>query len=317
MLRSPSPPPVAVGSLPGSVPPDPFSPALERREGNERWLDLRAAWPAVVLGLLVLGMYWRVLLKLVHDWYTIPDFSHGFLIPLFVGYVLWVRREKLRAIPAAPSWAGVGLVAFALLVLLTGIYGADLFLSRLSLVLLLVGLVWTFAGVAMLRALAFPLAVLLLAIPFPAIVFNRITFPLQLFASRLAADTLPVFGVPVLREGNVIQLPQIQLEVAEACSGIRSLMTLFTVAVMYGYFMEKSVAKRWVLALASLPIAVAANAVRIVGTGVCVQYWSPDKALGFFHEFSGWLMFVVSMLCLYVLHLVMGVYGGERARRKA
>lgn len=272
--------------------------------------------PVIFVTLLVLVLYVRVIAKLVYDWYTIPDFSHGFLIPLFVGYVLWQRRGRLEAIPLQPSWAGVGLVAFSMLILLTGIYGADLFLSRISLLFLLVGLVWSFAGVPMLRATAFPIAVLLLAIPFPAIVFNRITFPLQLLASRAASLVLPVFGVPVLREGNVIQLPAMQLEVAEACSGIRSLMTLFTVAVIYGYFVESSSARRWLLALASIPIAVAANAARIVGTGLCVQYWDPDKAMGFFHEFSGWLMFVISMACLYITQKLIA-WVARRARREA
>lgn len=267
----------------------------------------RALVGLAVLCALLLAIYWRILLKLVHDWYALPDFSHGFLIVPFCAYVVWYQRDRIRQTPVRPSWAGVGCIIVALLILLTGVYGADLFLSRFSLVLLLAGLVWTFAGVAMLRTLAFPLAVLLLAIPFPAIVFNRITFPLQLLASRLAANILPLFGVPVLRQGNVIQLPQLELEVAEACSGIRSLMTLFAVAVMYGFFMEKSTSKRWILALASIPIAVAANALRIVGTGVCVQYWNPDKALGFFHEFSGWLMFVVSLVCLYGVHLLMSI----------
>jgi exosortase len=263
--------------------------------------------PWVLLSALIAAIYIRVLIKLVHDWYTMPDFSHGFVIPFFVGYLVWQMRDKLEAIPLRPTWAGIGCVVFALIVLLTGIYGADLFLSRISLVLLLVGLVWTFAGPAFLRQLALPFGVLLLAVPFPAIIFNRITFPLQLLASSLASTVLPFFGVPVLREGNVIQLPAIQLEVAEACSGIRSLMTLFTVAVIYGYFAEKSLLKRWILALAAIPIAVAANAVRIVGTGICVQYWNPDKALGFFHEFSGWLMFVISTICLYLLHRVMSL----------
>lgn len=294
----------------GAMPVSEQEVALHARPGDVL-PGSRAEWrvwaPWAFLLAVMLALYWRVLFKLVHDWYTIPDFSHGFLIPVFVAYAAWVSRDRIRRTPIKPSWAGVGCVLLALLILLTGVYGADLFLSRFSLVVLIVGLVWTFTGVAMLRTLAFPLAVLLLAIPFPAIIFNRITFPLQLFASRLAGVALPVFGVPVLREGNVIQLPQIQLEVAEACSGIRSLMTLFTVAVMYGYFMEKSVARRWILALAALPIAVAANAVRIVGTGVCVQYWSPEKALGFFHEFSGWLIFVVSMICLYCLHKLMSL----------
>lgn len=274
--------------------PEPGSVAASRERSRFR------LGPWIFLALLTLLIYARVLVKLVHDWYAIPDFSHGFLIPFFVGYVLWQRRQAMSATSVRPSWAGVGLVALSLMVLLTGIYGADLFLSRISLVMLLVAFVWTFAGIPMMRATAFPLAVLLLAIPFPAIIFNRITFPLQLLASRVASTLLPVFGVPVLREGNVIQLPAMQLEVAEACSGIRSLMTLFTVAVIYGYFVDKSPKRRWLLALASLPIAVAANAARIVGTGLCVQYWDPDKAMGFFHEFSGWLMFVISMGCLYL-----------------
>ena len=142
-------------------------------------------------------------------------------------------------------------------------------------------------------------------IPIPAIVFNQITFPLQLLASRMARDLLPLFGVPVLREGNVIELPAMKLEVAEACSGIRSLMSLFTLAVFYGYFLEKSISRRVVLALASIPIAIAANALRILGTGLCVQYWDPDKAMGFFHEFSGWVIFLVSLACLYLVHRTM------------
>jgi exosortase len=181
----------------------------------------------------------------------------------------------------------------------------DLFTSRVSFVLLLAGLVWTFFGKGMLRELRFPLLVLLLAIPFPEIIFNKITFPLQLLASRIASDILPMLGVPTLQQGNVIQLPIMKLEVAEACSGIRSLMSLFTLAIFYGYFLERTTTRRVILALASIPIAVAANVVRIVGTGLCVEYWDPDKALGFFHEFSGWVMFLVSLCCLYLVHRVM------------
>jgi exosortase len=164
--------------------------------------------------------------------------------------------------------------------------------------------------------LQFPVLVLLLSIPFPAIVFNQITFPLQLLASRLASMILPLLGVPVLQEGNVIQLPVMKLEVAEACSGIRSLMSLFTLAVFYGYFLEKTTGRRVLLALASIPIAVAANVARIVGTGLCVQYWDPNKALGFFHEFSGWVMFLVSLACLYLVHRIMQLVAPEKATTK-
>jgi exosortase len=139
-------------------------------------------------------------------------------------------------------------------------------------------------------------------IPIPSILFNQITFPLQLLASKVAAQVLPWMGVPVFREGNVIQLPAMALEVAEACSGIRSLLSLATLAIIYGYLLERRTPLRVGLAVASIPIAVAANSLRIVGTGLLVQYWDPDKAEGFFHTFSGWLIFVVSLAMLFLLH---------------
>ena len=192
------------------------------------------------------------------------------------------------------------MLALAMLVL--GVFGAELFLSRLSLIALAAGLVIFFLGWQMLRAVLFPLLFSILMVPIPAIVFSQITFPLQILASKLAAWSLPLCGVPVLREGNVINLPAMPLEVAEACSGIRSLLSLTTLAIMYGYLMEKRVGVRTILALASIPIAVAANGFRIIGTGLLVQYWDPDKAEGFFHAFSGWLIFVVSLGLLFLLH---------------
>jgi exosortase len=272
------------------------------QSGSDVWLS---RLPYILLSLLLLAIYYKVIGKLVLDWYTDPDFSHGFLVPPFAAFLLWDKRKAIRDTPVRQSWGGVWLVVAAIIVLFLGVYGAELFLSRLSLVMLLGGLVWTLFGRAMLRQVRFPILVLLLGIPIPAVVFNQITFPLQILASKMASALLPLFGVPVLRDGNIIQLPAMQLEVAEACSGIRSLMSLFAVAVFYGYFLEQSTWRRTILALASLPIAVVANAARIVGTGLCVQYWNPDKAVGFFHEFSGWLMFIVSLTCLYLLHSMM------------
>jgi exosortase len=265
----------------------------------------RLWFPALIIGLLLVAVYFRIAGKLVFDWYDIPDYGHGFLVPLFSIYIMWDNKNALRNTPIRQSWGGLPLVVLGLCTVILGVYGADLFLSRISFLILLAGLIWTFLGRSMLRALLFPLLTLLLAIPFPEIVFNKITFPLQLFASQLASDILPLFRVPVLHEGNVIELPAMKLEVAEACSGIRSLMSLFTLAIFYGYFLERGVWRRVILALASVPIAVAANAARIVGTGLCVQYWDPDKALGFFHEFSGWVIFVISLMLLYLVHLGM------------
>jgi exosortase len=284
--------------------------SIEQRRGFGALLTRlpKSAWgPLAVISLLMLALYFRIGIKLVIDWYNIADYSHGFLVPLFSLFLLWDKRTEIGATPVTPSWGGVPVVLVGLVILIFGTYGVDLFTSRFSFVVMLVGLVWTFFGRAMLRTVLFPLLVLLLGIPFPAIIFNQITFPLQLMASQVAAMILPVLGVPTLQEGNVIQLPVMKLEVAEACSGIRSLMSLFTLAVFYGYFLEKTTTRRVILALASIPIAVAANVARIVGTGLCVQYWDPSKALGFFHEFSGWVMFLVSLACLYLVHRAMAI----------
>jgi exosortase len=267
---------------------------------------------SVIISLLVVAVYYQVLGKLISDWWRIPDFSHGFLVPPFAAFLIWEKRAALRNIKVVPNWGGIAVMVLGLVVLVLGVYGSELFLSRISLIILLAGLVLCFGGSQYLKALRFPLLILLLAIPLPDIIYNQITFPLQILASKLASNLLPIFGVPVLREGNVIDLPMMKLEVAEACSGIRSLMSLFTLSIFYGYFMEKSNWRRVWLVLASIPIAIAANAVRILGTGLCVQYWDPDKALGFFHEFSGWVIFLVSLTCLYLVHSAMNLFPAKR-----
>jgi exosortase len=300
-----------------STPAEPSATALLPDPGNKPRDANHAPWlvwaPFAAIAILLVVLYYRVAIKLVYDWYTIPDYSHGFLVPFFALFLLWDKRKTLRNTPIRQSWRGIPLVVFGIIVLILGVYGVDLFTARISFVFLLAGLIWTLFGSVMLRELRFPLLVLVLAIPFPTILFNQVTFPLQLFASRIASDILPVLGVPVLLEGNVIQLPVMKLEVAEACSGIRSLMSLFTLAVFYGYFLERTTSRRWILALAAIPIAVTANVFRIVGTGLCVQYWDPEKALGFFHEFSGWVMFVISLGCLYLVHRLMRLISPAKA----
>jgi exosortase len=272
----------------------------------------RIEWgPFILLGVLLVVLYDHISVKLVRDWHELPDFGHGFLIPFFAAFLLWDNREKLLSTPVRPSWAGIWLVAAGLFELMVGIFGADLFIQRTSFLLLTAGLVWTLLGKEMLGKVKFVLFVLLLAIPLPTIVLNQITFPLQLRASEYASALLRMAQVPVLQDGNIIQLPAMELEVAEACSGIRSLMSLFTVAVIYGYFLERTTWRRVVLALASIPIAVAVNVARIFGTGLSVQYWDPVKAMGFFHEFSGWLMFLVSLGLLYMVHRGMQMVAPE------
>jgi exosortase len=273
-------------------------------------------WKIVALIGLLTWLYGSIASRLAVQWWDDPNFSHGFFVPLFSLFVVWQDREHLAALRPKPSWWGVPIIATALTVLVVGVLGAELFLSRISLIFLLAGLVILFQGWNWFRSVLFPWAFLFLMVPIPNIVFNQITFPLQLLASKVAATTLPWAGVPVLREGNVINLPAMPLEVAQACSGIRSLLSLATLAIIYGYLMETRIWIRVTLALASIPIAVAANSFRIFGTGLLVQYWDPDKAEGFFHTFSGWLIFVVSLLMLFLLHhlLLIGRRKPEAAR---
>jgi len=259
-------------------------------------------WQLVVLSGIILWLYRAILIHLVGQWWHDPNFSHGFFVPLFSALVIWQERQKFSELPLRPSWSGMAIAALAMCILVVGQMGAELFLSRFSLLILLAGLVVLFCGWMYFRALMFPWAFLLLMIPVPAVVFNQITFPLQVVASRVSGLILPLLGVPVLREGNVINLPAMALEVAEACSGIRSLMSLVALAIIYGYLMERRLWVRWVLAFASVPIAVAANSVRIIGTGLLVQYWDPEKAEGYFHASWGWIIFVISLLMLYTLH---------------
>jgi exosortase len=255
-----------------------------------------------ILGALSLWLYWSTIAHLVGQWWQDPNFSHGFFVPLFSGFVLWQERDRLAAFAPRPAWSGLAVLAFALCMLIVGRLGSELFLARSSLLFLLAGFIVLFLGWPFMRAVLFPWAFLLLMIPIPTILFNQITFPLQLLASRLAASVLPWLGVPVLREGNVINLPSMALEVAEACSGIRSLMSLIALAIIYGYLAEKRAWVRCLLAVASIPIAVVANSVRIIGTGLLVQYWDAEKAEGYFHASWGWIIFVISLLLLYALH---------------
>jgi exosortase len=270
---------------------------------------------AAIVGLLSLWLYGPTIARLARQWCSDPNFSHGLFVPLFCAFVVWRERAKFARLVPRPSWAGLVILAFAMCMLIVGQMGAELFLARSSLLVVLAGLIVLFLGWNFFSAVLFPWACLILMIPIPSILFNQITFPLQMLASRLAAHILALCGVPILREGNLIHLPSVTLQVAEACSGIRSLMSLLTLATVYGYLTERRLWVRWLLALASIPIAVAANGVRIVGTGLLVQYWSADKAEGYFHASWGWIIFIVSLLLLFAFHHCIGLIWRDNERR--
>jgi exosortase len=228
------------------------------------------------------------------------------VVPLALWFA-WQRRGLLERAPHRPSFAGLVVMTAGLGLLMVGVLGAELFLSRVSLLFVLAGLVLFLGGRAKLRVLAFPLAFLLLMIPIPAILFNKIAFPLQLLASQAGAATLDLAYVPVLREGNVLVLANTKLEVAEACSGIRSLVTLLTLAIVLGQFSLDRAWSRVALVLAAVPVAIAANAARVAGTGLAAHFWSPEAAEGFFHAFSGWAMFGVAFAILLAIQRGLGI----------
>ncbi len=275
---------------------------MGQRVGGDASLSPELLRNVLILLGLSLVPYAAVLARLAHQWWRDPNFSHGMFVPLISAWIVWSRRKELRQIAVTPGNIGILAILWALAQLVVGVVGAEIFLARTSYVILLGGIVLFFLGWKWLKALAFPWLFLLTGIPLPAIVFNEIAFPLQLLASRFATTLLRACDVALLREGNIITLASIQLEVADACSGIRSLVTLVTLALVYGYFLEKNITRRVILALAAIPVAIVSNALRIFGTGICAQYWDPSAAQGFFHEFSGWLVFVVSLLLLLGVH---------------
>jgi len=256
----------------------------------------------LLIALAWLAIYYDVLWRLADDWRVDENYSHGFLIPLVSGYAIWAQREKLSTLPTNPGWlAGGALMLLAVLMLFAGILGAELYITRLSLVLSLAALTVYFGGWQWLKRLLFPIGLLLFALPVPSIVFNQIAFPLQLIASDYATRAIKLFGIPALREGNIIELAQMKLQVVEACSGIRSLVSLAALAVVYAYFVEPKWWRRVVLVVAVIPIAVIANAARVAVTGVLAHFYGVKSAEGFMHSFSGLAVFLVAVVLLLAL----------------
>lgn len=268
------------------------------------WQTLKPfGWQGLLLTTVLIFLYAPVLKLLVWQWYNDADYSHGFLVPILSAYLIWARRDKLRQIPRAPSAWGMVIVLFSLAVLFLGSLGAELSLARLSFIGCICGLVVYFAGSKMLRAMAFPIAFLLFAVPMPVLIYNEIVFPLQFIASKFATRTLEILNLfPIMREGNVLILPGIRLEVVEACSGIRSLMSLLALAAGYGYVVERSVPVRWFMVAAMVPLAIVSNGMRIMITAIMAHYIGPQAAEGFMHEFSGWVIFVVATILFLLLH---------------
>jgi len=264
--------------------------------------DHIAKWRVAILALALAFIYLPIIRRLAAQWVSDPTWVHCLFIPIFSLYVLWRRREHLRTMPLQPSWWGLEILILGFLFLAIGVLGADLFVSRISFIIVLSGTVVWFLGWNHLRAAAFPISFLLLMIPIPALIFQRLMAPLLQLAFIGSANLLSFLGVSVLREGNSIFLPSMYLYMGEACSGLMSVLSLMTVAIIYSYLRESRGWIRVALVLSSLPIAVLAVVFRIVGTGLIAQYGGPEYAERFFHTFGNELSFAFCIGLLLLVH---------------
>jgi exosortase len=255
------------------------------------------AWVAALLAIC----YGPILSALVSQWNWDPDMGHGFFVPVIAGYIAWQKRTEILSQPAKPNWWGLAVMGWGALQLYIATLGAEIFLARTSFVVTVIGTVLLLGGTQYLKTFAFPLFLLFFMVPIPAIIYNEITFPLQLIASSAAENAIGWLGVPVIREGNVLVLANTSLNVVEACSGIRSLLTLTFLSLVYGYFLERRLWLRIVLFFSTIPIAVIANAGRVTLTGVVASY-KADLAEGSFHEAQGWVIFMVALVILIAFH---------------
>jgi exosortase len=255
----------------------------------------------VILAGAMVGLYGPMVPELWFDWTTNENYAHGILVPPFVAWLIWRQRAAFLALPRRPSYAGALLVAAGLCMFLVGQIGFEFFLTRVSVLVVLAGIVVQLLGWTHLRLSLFPLLLLGLAIPLPTIVFNEIALPMQLLASQLGVATLEAVSVPAIREGNIIRLDRATLEVAEACSGVRSLISLGTLALVYGYLSRQSLPARSIVVFAVLPVVIVANGLRVAGAGVAAHAWGAEAAAGFLHSFSGWLFFGSAVFMLAVV----------------
>lgn len=270
-------------------------PVLGRLNGS-RPVALRLGLAAQLLGLVgALALtYGQALADLANQWLTDENYSHGVFIPLVSAYLLWERRQALSRCSLRGSAWGYGVLVAGLALLVAGQAAKFGYPVRLSFIVVLAGLTLFLAGAKALRIVAFPLAYLLFMIPLPAPVLTKIAFPLQLLAAKVATAALDLLNVPVFREGNIVNLAAARLDVVEACSGIRSLVALLALATIFAYFSQRTWQARLILVLSAIPIAIVANAARVALTGVLAQTFGVTAALGFYHEFTGLLVFGVA-----------------------
>lgn len=274
----------------------------------------KISWPAIAwFGALLILCYWPILYRMGNQWATDENMGHGFFVPIFAGFIAWQRREELMAEPRKPNILGLFVVAFGGLLSVIATLGAELFTARLSFVIALFGTILYLGGTRWIKVLLFPLILLLFMIPIPAIIYSALTMKLQNLASELGELMITAMGIPVLREGNVLRIPSQPLDIAEACSGIRSLMTLLFMALVISYFTDKKVWMRWALLIATVPIAILANGMRVAITAYLSEI-NTQLASGGYHEAEGFLVYFVDIAALLGVHRLINIIGKKMGK---
>jgi exosortase len=259
----------------------------------------------VLLALSFLVLYFPVLQKLISDWNVDANYSHGYFIPFLAGFMIWMNRKRLYEALKVPSSIGLGLILLGLTQLFVAWVGSEYFLQQTSMIVVLLGSVLYLWGWKVTSLTIFPILYLIFMIPLPAIIWNKLAFPLALFASKISSDLVSVMGLSILREGNILILPNITLQVVEACSGLRSLTTMLALSAFIAYISDHRSIKKWILFLAGVPVALLSNIVRLTATAILARYFGETVANGFIHDFSGWIVFVLGLAMLVGVNAIL------------
>ncbi len=264
--------------------------------------------PFILLSFCFIYLYHNVIADMVKDWMTDDNYSHGFMIPLISGFLIWENREKLAKAPISPSNFGAFLLLGGLAFFILTSVGAELFTMRFSMLIVLFSLVIFLLGWGLGKELYVPILYLFFMIPLPAIIWNKIAFPLKLFATTIATMVVQWIGIAIYREGNIIHLANTTLEVVDACSGLRSLTALLALSAAFALITDHSKTKKWILFLTAIPIAISLNVLRLTATAILAEYYGEQVAQGFLHEMSGIIVFLLALVLFYAIHLLMQKY---------
>lgn len=260
-----------------------------------------------IIFILAFGfLYWNTIIDMVGDWYNDDNYSHGFLIPVISGYFLWQRKDVIKSVSISSSYSGLFVLILGTVIYLIGILSGELFTMRFSMLIVLAGAILFVYGREIYKAVSFPFYYLVFMIPLPYILYDSVAFPLKLLVSKVSVEFLSFIGILVMREGNIIHLANTTLEVADACSGIRSIISLLALSTAIAYLTQRGWIKRLTLIALAVPIAVFVNAVRVIVTGILAEKYGAEAAEGFFHEFAGLLIFGIAIVMLITSAVIMG-----------